>query len=134
MKALFSSLIIILLFQTSITQANMCEKEVYSKTLLSLTDKVLNSVLNRDENAYENPLGLVEYQAPMYCGVHTYSGTKYTLVSVKVTVDEFSTEGAESYRMKDTCFISFTFNDQWVAEHISCDEQLSIEEELSITL
>lgn len=134
MKALFSTLLIVILFQSSISQANQCEEEVYSKTLLSLTDKVLNSVLNRDENAYENPLGLVEYQAPLYCGVHNYSGTKYTLVSVKVTVDEFSTEGPESYKIYDTCFISFTYDDQWVAEHISCDEQLSIEEELSVTL
>lgn len=66
----------------------------------------------------------------MYCGVENINGIDHTVVSVKVTVDELSTMSDDSNRMKDTCFISFVYEDEWVAVHILCDEQLNIEEEL----
>lgn len=134
MKFFISAIVMLLSIQISTAQANRCEEEVYSKSLLNLTHKVLNKTLNREDNPYQNPLSLVKYDAPLYCGVQAYGGAEYTLVSVKVTVDEYSTTGASSYRMKETCFISFRYVDGWVAEHITCDNQLNIDDELSISL
>lgn len=132
MKAIFSITLIIFSFYNTVSHASFeCEEEVYNKNLINLTESILMDVLNRDENAHENPLELVEHKAPMYCGSHDYMGTRYSVVSVEVTVDKYSTQDGTLYRVSDTCHISFTRDDgEWFGEQISCYEALDIEEEL----
>lgn len=132
MKAIYSITLIILSFYSTVSYASFeCDEEVYNQNLISLTDSILKDVLNRDGNAYENPLELIEHKAPMYCGSHTHMGTRYSVVSVEVTVDEYATEADTLYRVNDTCHISFTRNNnEWSGEQISCHEELGIEEDL----
>lgn len=109
-----------------------CEEKVRNENLIDTTESVLDSVLNRSDNPYENPLELIHSKAPMYCGQHTHNGRKYTVVSVEVSVYEHSMdEDGVSYVIEDICHISFTRDaEYWIGEQISCQGELQIELDL----
>jgi len=110
----------------------------WSSTCMPMTDDLdlrvlemtLENELNRDENAYENPLSLVNYQNPRFCSLE-YTGLEERVAEVEVTVIEYFEEGGEN-ELSDTCTLYYTHDkDDNVptVTYIQCEE-LHIEEDV----
>lgn len=123
------SVLLFTLLAGSWAQASTCKTEVYSKGVLAAVDQALQNTINREENAYQNPLSLVSYTAPTICGY--YPNEEIMIVSTDVVFNEiYVDDGATKQERTDTCEVTVQKVDKaWEPIAIFCYE-LEIDKDL----